>query len=541
MKVENGVYAEAHRLEEKGEAFALAFIIESTGSVPRQSGRMIVRIDGTTLGTVGGGPLEVQVIQEAREALAEGRSRTVDRRLTPSGESAAGMECGGAVAVRIDVTAAPPRMLLIGGGHVNLAVARAAATLGFAVEVVETRRDFCSPERFPMARRFYLDEDLIAALNQVEIDDNTYILIATSDDDIRALNAIIGSQPAYLGMLGSKRKVAVAVAGLRERGISEGDISSLRAPVGLDIGAQTPQEIAVSIMAEILKLKSGRTGLPLQGMTKDLVVIRGAGDLATGIAWRLKRCGFRVIMLDLPEPTVIRRTVAFAAALLQDSIVVEGIEARRAVDIPEAYQILENGAVPVLADPRGESLATFKPAVVVDAILAKRNLGTIRQMAPIVVAVGPGFTAGEEGDCHAVVETDRGHELGRVILDGAAHPNTGTPGLIGGKSAERVLRAPLAGIFSEVVSLGDVVKKGDVVARVYPEDDSSPGDILAPFDGKVRGLLSSGQSVKKGFKVGDVDPRGEEVDETLISDKARAVAGGVLEAILLLRSRAAAQ
>jgi xanthine dehydrogenase accessory factor len=238
MKVENGVYAEAHRLEEKGEAFALAFIIESTGSVPRQSGRMIVRIDGTTLGTVGGGPLEVQVIQEAREALAEGRSRTVDRRLTPSGESAAGMECGGAVAVRIDVTAAPPRMLLIGGGHVNLAVARAAATLGFAVEVVETRRDFCSPERFPMARRFYLDEDLIAALNQVEIDDNTYILIATSDDDIRALNAIIGSQPAYLGMLGSKRKVAVAVAGLRERGISEGDISSLRAPVGLDIGAR---------------------------------------------------------------------------------------------------------------------------------------------------------------------------------------------------------------------------------------------------------------------------------------------------------------
>ena len=541
MKVENGVFAEAHRLEERGEAFALAFIIESTGSVPRQNGRMIIRIDGTTLGTVGGGPLEVQVIQEAKEALAEGLSRTVDRRLTPSGESAAGMECGGTVAVRIDVTAAPPRLLLIGGGHVNLAVAGVAAPLGFAVEVVETRRDFCQPDRFPMARKFHYDEDLLMALEKVKIDENTYILIATSDDDMRALDAVIGSRPAYLGMLGSKRKVAVAVAGLRKRGVSEGDISSIRAPVGLDIGAQTPQEIAVSVMAEILKVKSGRTGLPLQGMAKDLVVIRGAGDLATGIGWRLKRCGFQVIMVDLPEPTVIRRTVSFAAALLQGTVVVEGIEAHRAADIADVYQILEGGGVPVLADPRAESLATFKPAVVVDAILAKRNLGTTRQMAPIVVAVGPGFTAGEEGDCHAVVETDRGHELGRVLLQGTAHPNTGTPGLIGGKSAERVLRAPLAGIFSEVVSLGDLVETGDVVARVTPEDGSSPGDIFAPFDGKVRGLLSSGQSVKKGFKVGDVDPRGAEVDETLISDKSRAVAGGVLEAILLLRNRAAAQ
>ena len=537
MNGETGVFAEAHRLEERGEAFAFAFIVESRGSVPRNSGRMIIRADGTSIGTVGGGPLEAQVIAEALEALGEGLPRTVRRSLTREGREAAGMECGGAVAVRIDVTGAPPRLVLVGGGHVNLAVARLAALLSFSVEVVESRPDFCSADRFPMARAFHHRDDLPDAIDAAGVDGNCYVVVATHDDDIRALSRLAGSGAAYLGMLGSKRKTAAAVAVLRERGVPESVIAAVRAPIGLDIGAETPEEIAVSVMAEILMVRSGRSGLPLQGMSKDLVVVRGGGDLATGVAWRLRRCGFRVVVLETARPTVIRRTVSFAEAVLKGSAVVEGMEARAAADVAGVYDILETGAVPVLVDPEARSLAVLRPAVLVDATLAKRNLGTDRSMAPVVVALGPGFSAGSAGDCHAVVETARGHELGRVILEGPAAPNTGTPGIIAGKGVERVLRAPGTGVFEEAAVLGDLVEEGQVVGRVRSEGGSV--EVAAPFRGKLRGLLASGVEVTEGFKVGDVDPRGEEVNEHLISDKARAVAGGVLEAVLMLRVRAA--
>ena len=529
MKESDSIFAEALRLEQRGEAFALAFIIESSGSVPRQSGRMLIHSNGEAVGTIGGGAMEAQVLEEAVQAIHEGLSRTVKRRLTPKGEGAAGMECGGSMVVRIDVCAAPPRLLLVGGGHVNLAVARAAAPLGYAVEIAESREEFCTPERFPMARKLYYHPNLPEAITQAQPDENTAALIATHDDDLRSLSVLSTYECNFLGMLGSKRKVAVALERLRKEGKTIHARSGLRAPVGLDIGAQTPEEIAISVLAEILKVRSGRSGRALQAMSHDLVVLRGGGDLATGVAWRLHRAGFRVIILEIPQPTVIRRTVAFAEALLSRQTTVEGITARHAADIAEAYAILEEGEIPVLADANGESLTIFKPTAVVDAILAKRNLGTRKSMAPAVIALGPGFTAGE--DCHALVETARGHELGRVILEGKAQPNSGIPGIIAGKGAERVLRAPANGIFQPQKKIGDLVKEGDVLAQV------SGHNLLSPFDGKIRGLLAPDIPVTEGFKVGDVDPRGEQVNENLISDKARAVAGGVLEALLLLRGQ----
>ena len=209
----------AHRLEEKGEAFALALIIESEGSTPRQSGRMIVRADGSTLGTVGGGAMESQVIQDALEALVDGKSRTVSRRLLPAGDQSVGMECGGAMSVRIDIVGAPPRLLLVGGGHVNLAIARAAEPLGFRIEVAETRTEFCSTDRFPMAKAFYCRSNLTDALTDAAPGRNTYTVIATHSDDLVALRKLVNEETAYLGMLGSKRKVAVALAGLRKHGL----------------------------------------------------------------------------------------------------------------------------------------------------------------------------------------------------------------------------------------------------------------------------------------------------------------------------------
>lgn len=257
-----------------------------------------------------------------------------------------------------------------------------------------------------------------------------------------------------------------------------------------------------------------------------LVIIRGAGDLATGIALRLKRAHISVIMTDIPAPTAIRRTVAFSQAIVLGETKVEDVTARR-VETPEAAMaLLQENVVPVLADPEGACISILKPDAVVDAILAKKNLGTHMDMAPVVIAVGPGFTAGV--DCHAAVETMRGHTLGRVLYTGSPIPNTGVPGNIGGYTVERVLRAPASGVFKPCLEIGAMVKAGDVAAMV--------GDtpMLCTIDGCLRGLLQDGIEVFEGMKCGDIDPRCKPDHCLCTSDKALAVGGGVLEALLHL-------
>jgi xanthine dehydrogenase accessory factor len=257
-----------------------------------------------------------------------------------------------------------------------------------------------------------------------------------------------------------------------------------------------------------------------------LIVIRGAGDIATGIALRLWRAGIRVVMTDLAKPTAIRRTVCFSQAIVYGKARVEDVTAKLAAAPDEALSLLGQGFVPVLADPDGACIPYLKPNAVVDAILAKKNLGTRITDAPVVIGVGPGFCAGT--DCHAVVETMRGHYLGRVIHDGPAIPNTGIPGLIGGFSGERVLRAPADGVFRQMLDIGAQVKEGDVAATV----DGVP--MLCTLDGVLRGILADGTPVFKGMKSGDIDPRCKVEHCYCASDKALAVGGGVLEAVLNL-------
>ena len=254
------------------------------------------------------------------------------------------------------------------------------------------------------------------------------------------------------------------------------------------------------------------------------VLIRGAGDLATGIALRLYRAGLQIAMTDLAQPTAIRRTVCFSQALVRGETVVEDVKAVRADSVEAVKRLCETGVIPVLADPEGQSISVLRPDAVVDAILAKRNLGTKITDAPVVVGVGPGFTAGV--DCHAVVETMRGHTLGRVIWEGTAIPNTGVPGLIGGFAGERVLRAPSDGTFHQILEIGAQVKMGDVAATV---DGVA---MVCTLDGVLRGILADGTPVFKGMKAGDIDPRCKVEHCYTASDKAIAVGGGVLEAIL---------
>lgn len=252
--------------------------------------------------------------------------------------------------------------------------------------------------------------------------------------------------------------------------------------------------------------------------------IRGAGDLATGIALRLYRSGFDIIMSDIPVPTTVRRTVAFSTAVYTGETQVEGITGKLCENISMIDTVIESGCIPVIVDPSGEIMKEYKPDIIVDAIIAKTNIGTKITDADIVIGVGPGFEAGV--DCHAVVETKRGHNLGRVIWSGSAYPNTGVPGNIGGYTVERIIRATADGVFSAKVNIGDFVKAGDLLAYC----DETP--VYANIDGIVRGLLQDGVKVKKGMKSGDVDPRAEREYCFSVSDKASAIGGGVLEAIL---------
>ena len=255
------------------------------------------------------------------------------------------------------------------------------------------------------------------------------------------------------------------------------------------------------------------------------VVIRGAGDLASGVALRLWRAGMDVVLLDVEKPTAIRRTVAFSEAIVHGKQTVEDVTAKLAA-AETAEETLAAGMIPVLVDPEGRSIPTLRPDALVDAILAKRNLGTKITDAPVVIGVGPSFTAGV--DCHAVVETMRGHTLGRVIREGSAIPNTGIPGLIGGFAGERVLRAPTAGLFHPLRDIGDAVTEGEILATVAGQP------MTATLTGTLRGILPEGTEVFPGMKAGDIDPRCQRSHCFTASDKALAVGGGVLEAILAL-------
>ena len=255
-----------------------------------------------------------------------------------------------------------------------------------------------------------------------------------------------------------------------------------------------------------------------------LVVIKGAGDLASGVALRLIRAGMKVVMTDLPQPTCIRRTVSFSSAISNGEYRVEEVTARFAKDPSDAMEILKTGAVPVLADPEAACVKALRPDAVIDAILAKRNISTRISDAPIVIGLGPGFTVGV--DVHAVVETKRGHMLSRALYEGSAAPDTGIPGNIGGYTEERILRSPAAGIFEPLLHIGDMAKAGDAAAMVSGEP------MLCRIGGVVRGLLEGGLTVPKGMKCGDVDPRGHISYCYLASDKAIAIGGGVLEALL---------
>jgi xanthine dehydrogenase accessory factor len=257
-----------------------------------------------------------------------------------------------------------------------------------------------------------------------------------------------------------------------------------------------------------------------------LVLIKGAGDLASGVAYRLHRSGFPLLMTELPTPLMVRRAVSFGTAVYDGEITIEGVTARRVKDVQEGLAFAQAGEViPVLVDPEAHAVEILKPKVLVDGVMAKHNTGTHMTNAPLVIALGPGFTAGV--DCHAAVETNRGHWLARIIYDGSPEPDTKTPGKVKGYARGRVIRAPADGHLHPLVQVGARLSKGDLIGHVDGHE------VRAMFDGVLRGLIHPSVPLTKGLKIGDLDPRAVDCHCFTISEKSFAVGGAVLEAILV--------
>lgn len=268
----------------------------------------------------------------------------------------------------------------------------------------------------------------------------------------------------------------------------------------------------------------------------SLIICRGGGDLATGIVHRLHRAGFRVLVLETDHPAAIRRQVSFCEAVYEGKATVEGVTAQRIDSVSEMEEVFAGGCVPLFVDSKGASIAELHPDVVVDAIIAKKNLGTYKEMAPLVIGIGPGFVAGK--DVHLVVESMRGHNLARILETGSALANTGIPGNIGGYTKERVIHAAAEGYMKNLHQIGDVVRKGEKIARIY--EQMSPEGVFsgrfvsveATIPGVLRGLIREGYHFQKGFKIADIDPRESELANCFtISDKASSIGGSVLEAV----------
>ncbi len=286
-------------------------------------------------------------------------------------------------------------------------------------------------------------------------------------------------------------------------------------------------------------------------ITDQLVIVRGGGDLATGVIWALRRAGFPVLILESEHPSAIRRTVSLSEAVYEGTATVEDVTVRLARNLDQAQYFLFEDGIAMLVDPEGRAirdiidteekysewdtgLTTLEGGgrhlfltAVVDAVLAKKNINTTKDMAPFVIALGPGFTAGE--DCDVVIETMRGHRLGRPVTEGSALPDTGIPGMIAGHAEDRVIHSPAAGVLHAMAKIGDIVQEDQVIAQIDPEDGRESIPVKASFTGLLRGLIRDGFLVAEGFKIADIDPRREEYENCFtISDKARALGGAVV-------------
>jgi len=515
-------FEKAAEAERKNVSFAMVAIAGYSGSVSRKNAIMMVDLTGNFYGTIGGGELEAFGVKIALECLKKGQGKLV-KFVNEQGNNPLS---GGEVLLNVTVCQKQKILILVGGGHVNQEIGKLASHIGYEVQVVENREEYSRPELFPYASKIVCKPCILEGLKELEINEHTQVVVssyAIGDDGIKYL---VDSKATYLGILGSRNKTR----DFKQRfNFSKVESEKVFAPVGLDLGGQTPEEIALATVSEMMKVFNGRPGTSLKEKMNKTVVVKGGGDIATGTIIRLAKSGFQVVVTECDKPTIVRRSVSFAQCVYEGEMTIEGLTAVYIKNIKEINETLDNGKIPVIVDPEAKIVNYLNPTFVIDAILAKKNLGTKIDDAPFVIGLGPGFEAGKDVD--VVIETCRGHFLGSLIYKGKPLPNSNLPGNIDGYTIERVLRAPISGTFTTKHNIGDLVEKGDVVCEV----DGNP--VFAKISGMIRGLLNEGLKVTPGFKIGDIDPRGSKADYHTSSDKAKAVAGGVLEAVITFLSK----
>jgi len=410
------------------------------------------------------------------------------------------------------ITGRKERIVIVGDHPVSRSLSDLASQLGFAVTIVSRQSQRFLKSVYSKQVTCKSGQDLASAITAFPPDPfNCWVFAENPFNDAEWQRWLDHRKTAYVGILFPVSSPSVLPC-------------SVRSPAGLAFGEEGEKAFALSVMTEILMATNHANGNHRSPLA-SLVIVRGAGDLASGVIIRLVNAGYPVLALEVEKPTVIRRTVSFAEAMFAQSATIEGITARRVSSLEEAKETILRHEVPILPDPEGHAIRVLEPPIVVDAILAKRNLGTKITDAPLVIALGPGFSAGT--DCHYVIETMRGHSLGKIIPLGKAIPNTGVPGLVGGAAAERVIHSPAAGVFhaAEGIEIGRIVAKGEIIAMV------GECPVAATLNGMLRGLLHDDLFVPKGFKIADIDPRGKKADFHTASDKAKAIAGSVLEVI----------
>ena len=478
-------------LFEKNKAYAIVSIISTSGRTSRKTGRMVVSLSGLEMGTIGGGALEQKAILLAQKHIVLGRNIEMEIE----------NEAGGRVRILVDVVKKERRVVIFGSGHVGINTARILSYLSFEVFVIDERISYEKEAGITFLRA--LDSNVV-------LDERTAVLIFSPREAERIYSDIKDTPVFFIGIMGS-------------RGFDRCYDPRVRSPLGLELGGESPEEIAISVSSQLLAAFNGADASSCSSYLDDVVVVRGAGDLASGVILRLFNAGYRVIALECAKPLVIRRTVSFAEAVYENKAVVEGVQAQLVEDKAEIWRTLDSGIVPILIDPDASILDSIRPLALVDAIMAKKNLGTKKGRAGITIALGPGFSAPDDVD--AVIETRRGHNLGRIIKEGSAEENTGIPGLVMGYGKERVIHSPGPGVVHHVHSIGDIVKKGEIICYV------GSSAVLAPIDGMLRGLIRQDLEVEEGLKIADIDPRGKDASFMTVSDKAMAIAGGVLEAV----------
>lgn len=495
------MFENIYQYEKTNTPFAIVTILSFTGVVSRKSGRMIVTLSGDTSGTIGGGEHEREAKERAIECIKSGRNAIFDIQVKNSGS----------IKVMVDVVIKDRAVVIIGSGNIALSITKVFLFLSWNVTLIDKRKDAFKSDVYNNARCIVTD-NIIESLNEVGINKNTAIISTTPEVGIENLEELKKTDAFYIGILSSRKKSGKVI-----------DDERVYIPSGITLGEETPEEIAISISSEVLGVYNKKRVEHNKEWRSRLIVVKGGGDLATGTIIRLRNAGYKCVVTEIEKPTTIRRSVSFSEAVYEGEKVIEGVKCKKVNSLNEVYSLFDDGVIPLIVDEKGECIKELKPNVVIDAIIAKKNINTRIDDAPLTIALGPGFSAGKDVD--VVIETMRGHYLGEIIRSGSALPNTGIPGSIEGKGKERVVHSPCSGLFCGIKHIGDIVKKGEVIAKVGSKD------ILSPLDGKLRGLLHDNIVVPEGFKIADVDPRGEKVDHSVISDKARTIAGGVLEVV----------